>query len=77
MTPFKGGLMKKKRRIWLLILLISALAVPGLAKTSAHGSKSSKRSKTHSSHKKTHHKSLPKVQKVEHPMDDGPPAGWH
>ena len=69
--------MSKKRRIWLVILLIFALASPSLAKTSAHTSKSSKSSKTHSSHKKTRHKSLPKVEKVEHPMDDGPPAGWH
>ena len=69
--------MRKKRSIWLLILLISALALPGLAKTSTHASKSLKSAKTHSSHKKTHHKSLPKVEKVEHPMDDGPPAGWH
>ncbi len=69
--------MKEKRRIWLVILLISALALPGLAKTSAHASKLSKSAKTHSSHKRTHPKPLPKVERVQHPMDDGPPAGWH
>ncbi len=73
--------MKKLLKISFLILMGFALAAAGFAKSSggssgAHGSKPSKNSKSHAPHK-SHHHSIAKVQKVEHPRDDGPPAGWH
>ncbi|HVM33003.1 MAG TPA: hypothetical protein VMU88_07700 [bacterium] len=71
--------MKKGLQVLGLVFMMLALALasPGWAKGSAsHGAKSAKASKSHASHK-GHHHAAPKVAKVEHPMDDGPPAGWH
>ena len=73
--------MNKLLKISCLILMGFTLAAAGFAKSSggasgAKGSKASKSSKSHVSHK-SHHHSIAKVEKVEHPRDDGPPAGWH
>jgi len=70
------------KKNWMVILVFSlalAPAVPGFSKGtggSSHGSKSGKHSKGRHSHK-SHHKSVPQVERIEKPMDDGPPAGWH